>query len=299
MPVLDRQTITTIARVTDFKVIADVVKSGECILFLGSGAHFPSEKYNYPGSECPPLGGSLSRELAGDCGFCKRFPGEAATNLQRVSLCYEIEHSRAALVAKIRSAVHVGKRPSPALRALAELPFRLIITTNYDQLFERALREAKKEPRVGVYNPDEYTVTADYKKPTAEEPFVFKIHGDVSKPESIIITDEDYIQFVLRMSDKDVFHPVPHTFRYNFTRWPTIFVGYSLLDYNLRLLFKSLRWRLDDSQIPDTYSVDPSPDPLIFDVWHNRNKYVTFIAQDVWAFVPELYREVKGEEMPA
>ena len=26
---------------------------------------------------------------------------------------------------------------------------------------------------------------------------MFKIHGDITKPETIVITDEDYIQFVL------------------------------------------------------------------------------------------------------
>jgi hypothetical protein len=77
-----------------------------------------------------------------------------------------------------------------------------------------------------------------------------------------------------------------------------LFVGYSLLDYNLRLLFKTLRWGLDLAKIPRTYSVDREPDPLILNVWQNR-KYVTFIAQDVWSFVPELYRRVRGTEMPA
>ena len=38
------------------------------------------------------------------------------------------------------------------------------------------------------------------------------------------------------------------------------------------------------------YSVDYHPDPLIFDVWHNQRRYVKFIAQDVWAFVPEALR---------
>ena len=73
-------------------------------------------------------------------------------------------------------------------------------------------------------------------------------------------------------------------------------VGYSLLDYNLRLLFKTLRWKIDSASVPDMYSVDYHPDPLIFDVWHNQRRYVKFIAQDVWAFVPRLYERVLGKE---
>ena len=130
------------------------------------------------------------------------------------------------------------------------------------------------------------------------QPFVVKVHGDVQTPESIVITDEDYIQFVLRMSDKEPYNPVPLTYRFFFTKWPTLFVGYSLLDYNLRLLFKTLRWKIDPSVVPDTYSVDLSPDPLIVDVYYNRQRYINFITQDVWTFVPSLYHMVTGEEMP-
>src|SRR5882762_10616287 len=116
------------------------------------------------------------------------------------------------------------------------------------------------------------------------------MHGCVSDPNSIVVTDEDYILFVMRMGDSPPYHAVPERLQVKFKRWPTLFVGYSLLDYNLRLLFKTLRWKMDKAKFPTTYSVDPYPDPLIFDVWYNQNKYVTFIAQDVWNFVPELYR---------
>ena len=100
------------------------------------------------------------------------------------------------------------------------------------------------------------------------------------------------------MSNKDPYDPVPLTLKYYLTGWTTLFVGYSLLDYNLRLLFKTLRWKIDTANRPDMYSVDYSPDPLILDVWHNQRRYVKFIAQDVWAFVPELYELVLGKELP-
>lgn len=299
MPVLSHAAITSIAHSTKIDSLAQRVKSGQCILFLGAGVNYPSMQetvYPYPASESPPLGGAFSVELAKLCQYAEYFPKGDAGNLQRVSLCYEITNDRRALVEEIKKAVHVNKQPSPALRALANLPFSLIITTNFDQLFERALRDAGKNPIVGIYNKDAYTTTEDHADATPEEPFVFKLHGDIQNPDSIVVTDEDYIQFVLRMTDKDAFHPVPETFRYNFKRWPTLFVGYSLLDYNLRLLFKTLRWKMDKANFPATYSVDPYPDPLIFDVWSNQNKYVTFIAQDVWTFVPELYRLVTGNE---
>ena len=62
-------------------------------------------------------------------------------------------------------------------------------------------------------------------------------------------------------------------------RWPTLFVGYSLRDYNLRLLFRTLRWRIDPANFPRAFSVDRTPDPLILEVWQNQRRFITFIAQ--------------------
>ena len=282
--------------------ISEKIKKGECILFLGAGAHYPpaeGSEYTYLEAHRPPLGSALSKSLSADCDFEKQFPKDVATNLQRVSLFYEVKKGRQNLVQKVSNAVFSGKRPSPILCALARMKFPLVITTNYDQLFELALQSAGKTPLVSVYNKSGEQPTRDYPgNLDANQPFVVKVHGDVQNPESIVITDEDYIQFVLRMSDKEPFNPVPLTFRFFFTKWPTLFVGYSLLDYNLRLLFKTLRWKIDPSIFPDTYSVDIAPDPLIFDVYYNRQRYINFITQDVWTFVPSLYRMVTGEEMP-
>ena len=230
------------------------------------------------------------------CHLADKFPDEDASNLRRVSLFFEIARSRNQLVESVRSAVQAGKQPSPMLKALAELDFPIVITTNYDRLFEQALAAAGKQPRVAVYTP-ELEATTDYRDPTPESPIVFKIHGDIDRGETIVMTDEDYIQFVLRMSNKDPYDPVPLTLKFYLTNWTTLFLGYSLLDYNLRLLFKTLRWKIDNANVPDMYSVDFHPDPLIVDVWDNQRRYVKFIAQDVWSFVPDLYKLVLDKEL--
>jgi hypothetical protein len=280
------------------EVIAGAISRQRCILFLGAGVHAPpppKSLFEYPAEQRPPIGAALSEKLAASCNLSERRPWENTSNLQRVALFYEIARTRRQLVDAVAEEVQAGKRPSPMLRALAELDFPLVITTNYDQLFESALSAAYKQPRVAIYQPDT-EVTADYHNPTPESPVVFKIHGDIQHPETIVITDEDYIQFVLRMSDKEPYDPIPLTLKFYLKEWTTLFVGYSLLDYNLRLLFKTLRWKMDRAGVPDMYSVDCRPDPLILDVWCNQRRYVKFIAEDVWAFVPRLYERVLGKE---
>ncbi len=286
------------------KDLAGAISAGKCILFLGAGVHHAppdGSAFQYPEQERPPLGGELAQQMAAECDFAAVCRGESPTNLQRVALCYERNKSRQDLVNRIRTAVDDHTEPSPALRALAELPFPIVMTTNYDQLFERALALSpeRKRPYVGIYS-RERVVTPDYPgpdDPSGDKPFVFKMHGDINVPESIVVTDEDYIHFVLRMNDVEQMKPVPDTIQYQLRRWPTLFIGYGLLDFNLRLLFRTLRWGLDQARWPNSYSVDISPDPLNKDTWMREG--LRFIVEDVWEFVPELYRLVMGREMPA
>jgi len=275
------------------------VRDQRCILFLGAGVHSPppeGSRFVYPLAQRPPIGAVLSRQLAAACDFAERFPDEDPGNLQRVALAYEIDSSRTRLVDAIADAVDAGTEPSPMLRALARLDFPIVITTNFDGLFEQALRDAGKRPRVSVYNPED-DPTSDFDDESAKSPVVYKLHGDIAHRESLVVTDEDYIQFVLRMTDKAPYDPIPLSLKHFLNRWTTLFIGYSLMDYNLRLLFKTLRWRIDPARIPDAYSVDHRPDPLILDVWQSQRRYVKFIAQDVWSFVPALYELVRGEEL--
>jgi hypothetical protein len=278
--------------------IAEYVAEGHCILFLGAAVHAPPPEgspYSYPEAERPPIGSGLARYLAQELAIEER----DMENLARVALEYETEYLRQPLVDRITAAVHDGKTPSPALRALARMSFPIVITTNYDQLFERALRDPSvgKDPSVIVYSSNEQHQTAmPHTDPTAAQPLVLKLHGDIANVDDIVITDEDYIQFILRMSDKDPYNPVPMYVRLFLTRWPTLFVGYRLQDYNLRLLFKTLRWNVDRASFPPMYSVDRDPDPLIVKVW--EQKFVKWVVQDVWDFVPDLYGRIMGEEMP-
>lgn len=287
--------------------LAREVAKGRCILFVGAGVHYPPPagspwEASYPPEARPPLGKQLATLLANDCKLAETYPKEVANiaNLARIATFYEMLRSRNELVTAVQNAVGRVTRPSAAVRALAELDFPLILTTNYDQLLERALVKADKNPRKGVYDPEGLEATTDFPDGAddPQRPFIFKIHGDVDSPKSVVITDEDYIQFTLRMGDRDALHPVPETFRYQFKRMPTLFIGYSLVDYNLRLLFKTLRWKLDPAQRKPAYSVDLYPDPLLVEQFERRDRYVQFIVQDLWAFIPELYRQVKGKEMP-
>ena len=290
--------------------VTRAVANGDCILFLGAGIHYPPPigspyEESYPPSVRPVLAKRLAKVLARHCKLRQTHPDEVhdRMDLARIASFYEIACGRATLIAAIRHSTQRRKRPSAALRALAELDFPLVLTTNYDHLIEDALTQAVKDPRKGVYNPDRLIPTVDalddFRDP--RQPFVFKVHGDIDNGNSLVITDENYIHFTLRMGDREELHPVPEAVRFSLRRRPTLFIGYRLVDYNLRLLFKTLRWKLDaggDGRRNAGYAVDPYPDPLIVEQYANRERCIQFIVQDLWTFVPELYQRVKGRPMP-
>jgi hypothetical protein len=322
----------------------EAVKRRECILFLGAGVHYPppeNSDYAYPPESRPPLGAGFSRQLTDEClDVLEKDSKEDATevggvgeeareraehehrlreeqrakrrwylqqhreSLQRSSWYFEVHRQRAELIRRIVEAVDQGKQPSPIVRALATIDFPIVITTNYDRLFEGALGLLGKKVAPIIYNPERHEPEDLFGLPRKDQRWIFKIHGCISKPDSIVITDEDYIRFVMRMNDGEDFHPVPQKIRTQLAEWPTLFVGYSLLDYNLRLLFRTLRWRIKPALRPATFSLDLHPDLLVqatYGVLESQlanAPLVTFIARDIWSFVPQLYEQVLGERMP-
>lgn len=285
--------------------LIEAVRNGKCILFLGAGVHYPPEsrsRYSkaYPVEVRPPLAADLAKRLVNKGDIIKRYPKERdnINDLKRMACFYEMLYQRNELVAEIRDAVSARARPSAAVRALALLDFPLIMTTNYDHLFENALNKVDKEPRKGVYDPGGAKPTIDFPDDDIKRPFLFKVHGDIDAPESLVVTDEDYIQFLLRMGDREPYHPIPETFRVQFKRWPTLFIGYRLTDFNLRLLFKALRWKMDPANRKPAFAVDLYPDPPVMAELQDRDGHVFFIVDDLWNFVPKLFESVTGKEMP-
>jgi len=300
-----------------------------------------SALYEYKEEDRPPLGTALSKALVKEClndldeesrravpddaglaeaekqrrifkraeeeeqrGKKRAYLEKHIENLQRTSWYYEVYKSRSSLIDKVTAAVDKEKQPSPVVRALAEIDFPIVVTTNYDRLFENALGRVAKTVSPIIYSPETQEVEELMGLPEKNERWLFKIHGCASKPDSIVITDEDYIRFVLRMNDGDRHHPIPMKIRTQLKEWPTLFIGYSLLDYNLRLLFQALRWRLKPVFWQPTYSLDYSPDLLIAATYGvpvaqgARQPFVRFIVEDIWKFVPQFYQEFFGRKMP-
>ncbi len=155
------------------------------------------------------------------------------------------------------------------LGVLASLPLPVYITTNYDDFMFRALRAQNKNPciELSAWNPflQEYSA-AIYPDPgpdpfdldstrvirftesrlsstaglvpTTVNPVVFHMHGHYELIDSMVLTENDYLDFLVNMSKDQKL--LPTRIKEALTRSSLLFMGYSLSDPNFRVLFRGL-----------------------------------------------------------
>lgn len=137
-----------------FNDIVDAISQGEVIPFLGAGINLygRAEQENWqPGQELPS-GGELSAYLA----LAYRYPSDDKKNLLRVSQYAAIMRGSGSLyrrLSEVFDSDYQIKYPHNFFANLPGLlipkrrrhPYQLIVTTNYDDVLESALRK-KNEP---------------------------------------------------------------------------------------------------------------------------------------------------------
>ncbi|AJK51070.1 hypothetical protein MCCG_0068 [Mycoplasma capricolum subsp. capripneumoniae 87001] len=72
---------------------------------------------------------------------------------------------------------------------LAQLPITTFWTTNYDKLIEKGLESQNKNPFVKTTDQHLRITNGSF------DAIVYKLHGDVDKPEEAVITRNDYEEF--------------------------------------------------------------------------------------------------------
>ena len=134
---------------------------------------------------------------------------------------------------------------------LANLDLPIYMTTNYDKFMESALsRDDTKTPLSEFCRWNEelikYTKTFSIPtifnkrgyEPTAEKPLVYHILGDMDFPKSIVLTEKEYLEFMIQLNKNE--EMIPSIIRKKLPRSSLLFIGYSLDDINFRAIFQGL-----------------------------------------------------------
>ncbi len=137
--------------------------------------------------------------------------------------------------------------PLDPLLILAELPLPIYLTTGYHNFIEIALRRAGKEPRTEVCRWHKGleslpSVLSDDYQPSPEAPLVYHLHGFDAYPESLVLTENDYLDFLVAISQEmgRGTDPVPRRVRQAMADSSLMLLGYTLSSWE----FKSLFWGL-------------------------------------------------------
>jgi hypothetical protein len=319
-----------------FAPIAKDLREGKCIPFLGAGASsFPNDL-----EAKPPNASALARQLAeewvhpqyrvlrelenaNDVAARERYL-KARLDCENLMLVSSwVEHGlgeRSRLDEKLREYLADKTLPFNALHDLlgrvAQQRPMAIITTNYDDLIELALKDrqvpfdlfvvaidrpaAEGRPQGALlFRPagqDELRpVTAEQQLLDLEieggqvllkRTALFKIHGHIDRirgsDDTFVITEEDYVAFLGRMGSEN--SVIPADLVALMQSRTLLFLGYGLRDWNFRVLLDRLnRSRLQPKR---SYAISHEVEPAEGELWGAR-KVVVFSA-DLNAFVPRL-----------
>jgi hypothetical protein len=282
-------------------VMQAMLVDGQVVPLLGAGVNVcgrlapnegPVPKLLPTGSELAAL---LARKVPG-------YPPSVLEDLLRVSQCVDQKRGWKVLYMTLHELFDNDYEPTELHRFLANLPnmidslkhppretHLLFVTTNYDDVLERALHDAG-EPydliwyvargdnmgrfmhrtsgadgaTVAIIDPDRYIAALDL----AERSIVLKIHGAVDRPsgdnDSYVITEDNYIEYLTRT---DIRKLIPKGIVAKLHTSNILFLGYSMRDWNLRAIFhriwqeEKLGWKSWAIRRP----LDPLPDHLTVD----------------------------------
>lgn len=296
---------------THYAVVIDAIEKGRLIPFFGAGVNLCNRPNDYdwqqpwdPTSDFLPSGAELSKRLADRY----KYPADDWWNLLRVAQYVAAVSGETALDEELQQFFDRDYPVTPLHEFFAGIPRvlrdrgykhsnLLIVTTNYDDLMERALQEAGESYDLISYIRDgedrgkfqhhqpcgrESTVVHsanDYEAASVDQrTVVLKIHGAVQRTDSaddeepdsfnFVITEDDYISF---LAQGDISEKIPILVRERFERCQFLFLGYGLADWNMRAFFKDIQTeqRANNKRLR-SWAVQLNPDEMEEQFWDDR-----------------------------
>ncbi len=139
-----------------------------------------------------------------------------------------------------------GGRTDPLL-VLANLPIKIYLTTSPYTFIEAALRRAGKQPRTEICRwrrelDSIDSVIDDAYKPSAQEPLIYHLHGLDRYADSLVLTEDDYLEFLVNVAQGQGNNAVDriHALVRKALSDDLIVLGFSLNSWAFRVLYAGL-----------------------------------------------------------
>ena len=193
------------------------------------------------------------------------------------------------------------KNKNTIYSVLADLNLPIYITTNYDHFMEKALESKGKEP-VSEFcrwskSLKEYTESAGIASvfdnrqdfiPTEAKPLIFHLYGDIEIPESILLTENDSLNFIAYLNvEKNM---LPKIIRQKLIASSLLFLGVGFNDLKFRLIWGSIINYLNiKAKLSNIYVLKQPPlsifdtDPDSIQKYLNEYIKISFKSRAYWS----------------
>lgn len=125
-------------------------------------------------------------------------------------------------------------------------------TTNQDNVFERCLEKYQREYQV-------ISTLDTFRNMIPNVQTIFKFHGDIKYPESIVFSYNDYSRRMPLSKELASYHPLDITLLADAITRKFLFIGYSFRDPNIREIFDHIN-RIFNGNPPESYLLQYIPD---------------------------------------
>jgi len=271
----------------DWEPLLFNLKKQKLVPFLGAGASL-----GFDGAPGLPGGGKLAETLAKESGY----PGGDKSDLLRVAQYYALTFGELRLRESLNEKLSLPEvKPGEVHNLLAGWPIKIVLTTNYDNLMERAFSKKDKDPAKAIYQRDgdqEQIQTP----PSVEKPLVYKLHGSLEDVDSMIVTEDNYIDFLISLVEGNP--KLPDAVSAIFRTDSILFIGYGLKDWNIRVLLRYFRRDNDirsfavqrDRRAAENADASREWESIVL-YWERKN--ISIYNCDALAFVRELDRRYR------
>ena len=219
----------------DWENLMRRIKDKKCTPFIGAGAC----------AGTLPLGSEIARKWADNY----KYPLTDNWDLARVAQFMAVDQDdmfpKENIQRQFRDIAPPDfTKPDEPHALLADLNLPIYITTNYDSFMYSALKHRERDPKRELcrwnrfVEMEETSVFQAGYTPTAANPLVYHLHGHYDLPQSLVLTEDDYLDFLVHLSSDQAL--LPPAIRTALAGTSLLFIGYSLSDWNFRVLFRGL-----------------------------------------------------------
>jgi hypothetical protein len=304
------------------------IELGKVTPWLGAGANLCGRPPNVDWHDGHlPSGRELAEHLARDLPddwvgnleqdvppeLAAMYPGlqRRIGDLVRIALYVELHGGDAVLFDELHR-LFAGKYEPTTLHCLladipvalrgrnSDSPCQLIVTTNYDDMLERAFTETGQTFDVVYYSaardrPGRFMHLAPDGKRTpatkrysnfalGERTVILKLHGAVDRGDehgdSYVITEDHYIDYVALTN---IYALIPAALMRKMSESHFLFLGYAMRDWNLRVILHRI-WANQPREFK-SWAIQKEPDPIETKLWGRKGVEIIPEALEDWVDV--------------